>query len=61
MDIGHEVRAARRRRGWTQTQLAKESRLTQGTISKLERDKGGSTRALAAVCSALRLHLSPKV
>jgi transcriptional regulator with XRE-family HTH domain len=39
---GAKVRAARKRRGWTQVELARRTALKQPTISDLERGKGAS-------------------
>ena len=39
---GHQVRAARHRRRWTQTELGHRYDLAQTTVSKLERGEGGS-------------------
>lgn len=39
---GQKVRRARRRRGWTQKQLAAKVGLAQPTISQIERGKGGT-------------------
>jgi transcriptional regulator with XRE-family HTH domain len=39
---GRKVRAARRRRRWTQTELGRRSDLAQTTVSKIERGEGGS-------------------
>ena len=39
---GRKVRAARRRRRWTQTDLGHRCDLAQTTVSKLERGEGGS-------------------
>ena len=50
------LREARRRRGWTQIQIAEESDLTAGTIRRIETGKG--TPAFGTVyniCSALEL------
>ena len=54
--IGAMVREGRRRRNLTQRQLAWGSRLTQSTISKLERGRlrGMRLRTLAAIIGVLR-------
>jgi transcriptional regulator with XRE-family HTH domain len=56
---GAKVRAARRRRGWSQRELGRRCRLAQTTISKMERGDGASL-SLAAwqrVADALGLPL----
>src|SRR3954447_5393154 len=39
---GRKLRAARRRRRWSQTELARRAGLAQTTISKIERGDGGA-------------------
>ena len=54
-----ELDRARIRRGWTQDQLAKASRVNPGTISAMfARRRRPTFGTLAALCSALGLELS---
>lgn len=45
--IGHRLRELREARGWTQAELAKQSGVRQGTISKLEAGTSGGTITVA--------------
>ncbi len=51
--IGARIRAARKRRGWTQAELAERSATSVATIARLERTGHGQLRSLYAVCAAL--------
>jgi transcriptional regulator with XRE-family HTH domain len=52
--VGLGIRALRRRRGWTQAQLATRARVSQSAVSRAERSPGTLTvRVLAAVAEAL--------
>jgi len=48
---GVAIRAARRRRGWTQTELAERMNVRQATVSKLE--SGESATRLEVLFDAL--------
>lgn len=56
---GEKVRAARRRRAWTQAELGRRVGLSQATISKIERGEGGTLSLVAwqRVADALELPL----
>jgi transcriptional regulator with XRE-family HTH domain len=56
-------RAVRRRRGWTQAQLGSASRISQSTISRLERGHVGtlSLAVVERVAAALELRLDLRV
>lgn len=60
---GEKVRAARRRRGWTQAELGRRAGLSQVTISKVERGEGGTLSLVAwqRVADALELPLDLKL
>lgn len=51
--FGDRVRAARRRLGFTQVQLAAELGLAEGTVADLEAGRRRASRRVAAVAAAL--------
>ena len=61
-EIGSNVRAVRRKRGWNQKELAKRVRpkpLTKDTISRIERGATNFTiDALLGIAEALKVNLS---
>ncbi len=57
-DLGNIIRYFRKKRGMTQAQLAKECKLTQVFISKLENGGGSTLHTLFTVLSALKIELS---
>ena len=53
------IASLRKRRGWTQTDLAEMTKLTQPTISRAERGDDGTTMAtLASIAAALEVPLA---
>ena len=63
MGIGERVTEHRRERGWTQADLARESGVSQATISRLESGHISSPRAdvLGRLASALRIAMDALV
>ena len=63
MRVGLSVRALRRRRGWTQAQLASLARSSTSQLSRLERGavEGLTVRALERVLTALGARLSVRI
>ncbi len=51
--LATRVRAARRRRGWTQAELARRSAVSIATVARLEQAGLGQVHSLLAVCAAL--------
>ena len=58
--FGLAVRALRRRRGWTQVDLARRARMSRSAVSRVERGQGDtlSVRALTRLCAALGARVS---
>jgi transcriptional regulator with XRE-family HTH domain len=44
---GKELRAIRKKLGWTQVEMAKELRTTANTVARWERDERGITEPMA--------------
>jgi transcriptional regulator with XRE-family HTH domain len=61
--LGLTLRALRRRRGWTQADVARRARLSQSTVSRVERGEGAelTSRTLERVAEALEARLSVRV
>jgi transcriptional regulator with XRE-family HTH domain len=55
MDIGDRVRSERRKRKWSQEELARRARVTQGLISQIENGTNDTSRHLAALAAALEV------
>lgn len=58
-DLGEKVRALREQRGWTQTELARRSGMTQSAMARFE--AGGTTPTLPVlerIAAAFELRLS---
>ncbi|UJH75027.1 helix-turn-helix domain-containing protein (plasmid) [Burkholderia cenocepacia] len=53
MDIGERIRLERRKRGWSQNELAKRSGVTQGLISQIENGTNDSSKHLPGLARAL--------
>lgn len=58
MNLGERLRAARKRKGWTQIQLVEHSGVKQGTISQIER--GDQEKSIFVVPLATALGVSPE-
>lgn len=59
--LGSAIRAARRAKGWTQTELAREMGVPQSWISSLERGATNPTfDSLMQVLAALELELATR-
>ena len=58
--FGLAIRALRRRRGWTQAELARRARRSRSAVSRVERGQGDSlsVRALTNLCAALGARVS---
>lgn len=52
-ELARYIRAARRARGWTQTDLAQRANVSRGVVQKIEEARG-TTANLATVLSLLR-------
>jgi transcriptional regulator with XRE-family HTH domain len=61
--FGLSIRALRRRRGWTQRQLATAAEMSSSAVSRVERGRGDrlSVRALASLAGALGARVSVRV
>lgn len=55
MDIGQRVRLERRKRKWSQEELARRAKVTQGLISQIENGTNDSSRYLPALAAALEV------
>jgi HTH-type transcriptional regulator/antitoxin HipB len=56
--VGNTIRMARKRRGWSQTELAKRVGLTQDVISKIETGYGSlKLERMLAILATLELEL----
>lgn len=53
--VGDAVRGARRERGWSQSQLGEEARVSRPTIARIERSDDVSVTTLAKVVAAVGL------
>lgn len=51
--MGTRLRDARKRRGWTQAQLAEKSATSVPTVARLERTGQGQLHTFYAICAAL--------
>lgn len=53
MDIGERIRLERRKRKWSQEELARRSGVTQGLISQMENGTNDSSKYLTSIARAL--------
>lgn len=51
--LATRLRAARKRRSWTQAELAERSGVSIATIARMEQSGQGQVHSLLAVCAAL--------
>lgn len=56
--FGQAVKAARKERGWSQTELGKRAGVSRPTVSRIEKGKDGHTTMLDKVAAALDLTVS---
>lgn len=55
--IAEAIRAARKARGWSQTDLAERARISRPTVARVERGDSVSSATLLKIASALDLRL----
>lgn len=55
--FGEIIRVARKKRGWSQTELGQRSCLSRPTIARVEADSDVTTATLAKIADALGLKL----
>jgi transcriptional regulator with XRE-family HTH domain len=53
MDIGERIRVERRKRKWSQEELARKAGVTQGLISQIENGTNDSSKYLTGIARAL--------
>lgn len=58
--FGLAVKAARKERGWSQTELGRRAGVSRPTVSRIEKGQDGHTTMLDKVAAALDLVLSVK-
>lgn len=56
--LGSAIRRARRARGWSQEDLARESGVSRPTIARIETGHGVSTNTLVRLAAVLDLRLT---
>lgn len=56
--FGHAVRAARKQRGWSQTELGRRAGVSRPTVARIEKGQDGHTTVLDKVAVALDLTVS---
>ncbi|MFF7058419.1 helix-turn-helix domain-containing protein [Achromobacter spanius] len=56
--FGAAVKAARKERGWSQTELGQRAGVSRPTIARIEQGKDGHTNMLDKVAAALDLTVS---
>lgn len=57
---GQLVRAARKRRGWSQAKLASVARVSQGTVSRYERDEPHQLSSASVLMVAIALGIDAR-
>lgn len=56
--FGQAVRAARKARGWSQTELGRRAGVSRPTVARIEKGQDGHTTMLDKVAAALDLTVS---
>lgn len=56
--FGAAVRAARKGRGWSQTELGQRAVVSRPTVARIEQGQDGHTAVLSKLANALGLELS---
>ena len=56
--FGQAVRAARKARGWSQTELGQRAGVSRPTVARIEKGQDGHTTMLDKVAAALDLTVS---
>lgn len=56
--FGAAVKAARRERGWSQTELGQRAGVSRPTVARIEQGKDGHTNMFDKVAAALGLSVS---
>ncbi|MGW3986931.1 helix-turn-helix transcriptional regulator [Streptomyces sp. NPDC004830] len=57
MNFGDTIRVARKRRGWSQTDLAERAGVSRPTIARIEANRDVTTTTVAKITQALGLTL----
>lgn len=57
-DVADRVRAERKARGWSQTEMARQAGISKSTVQRLESDVSVVVRHLLQACSALNVPIS---
>jgi transcriptional regulator with XRE-family HTH domain len=57
MNFGDTIRVARKRRGWSQTDLAERAGVSRPTIARIEANRDVTTATVAKITQALGLTL----
>ncbi|MBO0595249.1 helix-turn-helix transcriptional regulator [Nesterenkonia sp. E16_7] len=58
--FGDVIREARKKRGWSQTDLGEKSGLSRPTIARIEANSDATTATIAKIAKALGLKLELK-
>lgn len=56
--FGEAVKAARKERGWSQTELGERAGVSRPTVARIEKGQDGHTTMLDRVAAALELTVS---
>ncbi|WP_201791948.1 helix-turn-helix domain-containing protein [Prescottella equi] len=57
VDFGETIREARKKRGWSQTELGEQSGVSRPTIARVEANSDVTTATIAKIAQALGLRL----
>lgn len=60
VSFGETIREARKKRGWSQTELGQESGVSRPTIARVEANNDVTTATIAKIAQALGLKLELK-